>query len=81
MMAVSFTAGAESQFGQPHLLFPNGSFIAMGREDGPRHYSVTQDGKRFLMLRRESADTAASIAIDVILDWVTGLTQRTKTGG
>ncbi len=76
MMAV--TVGKDG-FGQPRVLFSTDPFRTGGREDGPRHYDVAPDGRRFLMIREDAGETR-SVRLDVIIDWVSRLTERARPG-
>ena len=78
MMAVQVT---NEGFGEPRQLFAAGAYRGMSREDGPRQYDVTPDGKRFLMLRAETAPVESPARLDVISGWVTRLAQQARPGG
>jgi len=71
LMVVDVRTDPALAFGTPRLLL-RGNFIIDSREDGPRAYDVSPDGKKFLMLVSQPATTPAP-AINVVLDWITEL--------
>ena len=48
-----------------------------------RHYDITPDGQRFLMIgtRSDADEGAVSPRINVVLNWFEELKQRVPTGG
>jgi hypothetical protein len=62
------SGGADMQFGAPRRLFAS-SFVTDAREDGPRGYEVSPDGKRFLMLMDATTPVAPPV-FQVLLNWV-----------
>jgi hypothetical protein len=74
MMAVATTIQPTFQVAKPEVLFerpyPMWPF--------QRHYDVTSDGRRFLMLK-ESEQAAAASRIDVVLNWTEELKRLVPT--
>jgi serine/threonine-protein kinase len=68
-MAVSVTGDADLRFGAPRRLFDGTRFLTDSRDDGPRAYDVSPDGKRFLMLVSETTPVPPP-AVQVLLNWV-----------
>ena len=71
LMSVSVTPGAELTFGTPRLVFA-GRFTVASREDAPREYDVTPDGRRFIMLAAQPLEGRPPV-LHVILDWLADL--------
>ena len=76
LMAVDVTPGATIQFGTPRRAF-GGPFLIDSREDGPRAYDVSPDGKRFLMLVERYSAVPPPV-FHVLIDWRTQLTGGRK---
>ncbi len=66
--------GSELVVGEPRVLF-QGNYVKYSREDGPREYDVTRDGKRFLMLRVDPPSDKPS-TLKVFLNWPAELARR-----
>jgi hypothetical protein len=50
-------------------LFFNAAYSGSGRYGGGRTYDVTQDGRRFLMLKQEPGAHAPAPSVVVVLNW------------
>jgi hypothetical protein len=66
-MVVDVTPGEGLSFGTPHRLFA-GPYVVNSREDDPRAYDVSRDGKRVLMFLPDMIDSPAPV-IHVLLNW------------
>lgn len=74
MMAVAVTTAPPFRAGRPQELCRGHYSHRMSTSCGPAgatssNYDVTADGRRFLMIKDETPDTAVSREIVVILNW------------
>jgi hypothetical protein len=72
LTAVSVIDGPDVYFGAPRRLF-SGDYVIDARDDGPRAYDVSPDGKRFLMFVAERAAPAAPPSFNVLLNWASAI--------
>jgi hypothetical protein len=85
MMAVTVSAAPAFQSGRPRELWKGHYSHGMSSSCGPpgatsSNYDVTADGKRFLMIKDDDQDRAASRQIVVVLGWAEELRRMaTKT--
>jgi serine/threonine-protein kinase len=75
MMAVSVTTAPSFKAGRPQELWKGHFSHGMSSSCGPpgvtsSNYDVTADGKRFLMIKDDDQDRAASTEMVVVLGWV-----------
>jgi hypothetical protein len=77
MMSVSVNgSGTAFMAAAPVKLF-SGAFVPDGSAPGSiADYDVSRDGKRFLMMKPASAQTAAQQQVSVVLNWTEELKQR-----
>jgi len=75
LMAVSVTDGPDLVVGAPRRLF-SGDYMIDARDDGPRAYDVSPDGKRFLMFVDERPAPLAPPSFQVLLNWAAALTSK-----
>jgi dipeptidyl aminopeptidase/acylaminoacyl peptidase len=71
LMAVDVRQGSAIEFGPPRRVF-SGAFVIDSREDGPRAYDVSPDGRRFLMLMPTTSSVPPP-AFHVLIDWAAQL--------
>jgi hypothetical protein len=77
-MAASVEArDASWSAGAPARLFEGRYFTGAGNV--ARHYDVTADGKRFLMIKDDSAKADASAQIIVVQNWLAELKRLVPT--
>jgi eukaryotic-like serine/threonine-protein kinase len=77
MMSVPIEPGATFRAGAPQVIF-QGQYPA---PEVGRQYSITRDGRRFLMIKDLAADAEAPPPqIHVVLNWFEELIQRVPTG-
>ncbi|HEY1307571.1 MAG TPA: protein kinase [Vicinamibacterales bacterium] len=72
MMAVDIDAGKSLVHGVPRELFKT-RVRAGGRQPYNSKYSVSPDGKRFLIIARPSTDDVRPPGITVVLNWLAGV--------
>jgi hypothetical protein len=66
VLAVDVVANATFEYGKPRLLF-EGRYALGDVKDDTRAYDVAPDGKRFLMLRRETEPSTGDLK--VVVNW------------
>ena len=71
MMRVAVEAGSSPNAGPPEALF-SGVYI----QGGGRHFDITPDGQRFLMLRDASVDESTTSQFNIVLNWFEDLKER-----
>jgi serine/threonine-protein kinase len=77
LLAVRVEAGASFQAEAPQVVL-QGPYVA---PIGARHYSVSRDGRRFLMIKNAATQgNAPPPQINVILNWFEELKRRVPTG-
>jgi serine/threonine-protein kinase len=69
MQAASVEIGPAFKPGPVTRLFFNAAYSGSGRYGGGRTYDVTQDGRRFLMLKQEPGAHAPAPSVVVVLNW------------
>jgi Tol biopolymer transport system component len=86
MMAVAVSTAPTFTAGRPQMLWEGHYSHGMSTSCGPpgatsSNYDVTADGRRFLMVKDEAADTAVSKQIVVVLGWADEVArmERSKT--
>ncbi len=81
MMAVPVETGSSFKAGTPHVAFKvEYSFpIAPGPQYPITPYSVTPDGRRFLMIKEAAASGGVAPQINIVLNWFEELKQRVPT--
>ena len=78
--SVPMTVGRQIAPGRPVFLF-EGDFVAKNDIPGVPSFSATADGRRFIMVARES-DSPRPVRLDVVLNWRAELERRLgQTGG
>ena len=75
MMVVDITTDPEFRAGKPRVLFRNSNISSVAL----RSYDVTPDGKKFLMLQRESPPLEDVTELHVVLNWFEELKRRIPT--
>jgi serine/threonine-protein kinase len=78
MMAVDVSLQPVFKAGAPRVLV-EGDYEGIGRPDSPRHYDVTADGQRFVMIKSHEGPSAPSQLI-VALEWLDDLKRRVPVG-
>jgi hypothetical protein len=84
MMAVPVSTGSTFSAERPQELWQGHYSPGMGSSCGgpgptSSNYDVTADGKRFLMVKDDDQDSAASRQIVVVLGWADELKRRSGT--
>ena len=77
MMAVDITTQPAFSAGSPNILFE--APYARNNNNWMANYDVSPDGQRFLMLKSE-AQQAAATQIHVVLNWFEELKRRVPSG-
>ena len=84
IMAVAVSTTPTFTAGRPQMLWEGHYSHGMSTSCGPpgatsSNYDVTADGRRFLMVKDEAADTAVSKQIVVVLGWAGEVTRMEKS--
>jgi serine/threonine-protein kinase len=73
LLSVPVTRNPTFTAGRPQKILDNRSYIGRGRSLAGRTYDVSPDGRRFLLLKAQSADTTSFV---IVVNWTEELKRR-----
>jgi Tol biopolymer transport system component len=76
--AVAVRSGSTLTVGASSVVVTGGTY-EFGGGTGAPSYDVSQDGRRFLLIRANEAASTAGTHLDVILNWFTDVAARLRT--
>ena len=81
MMAVDVQTSPAFRAGTPKLLFERSGGGGLLQGSGGIAYDVAPDGKRFLIVKPETAQKAQPDQVNVVVNWFEELRRRAPAGG
>jgi Tol biopolymer transport system component len=74
LFSVPVAGNATFAAARPQKILDNRSYVGSGRSLSARAYDVSPDGRRFLFLKAQSADTTSLV---IVVNWTEELKGRT----